>query len=361
MGDLIYGINDLSDHKVWDELYRALTPDRKSPFFSSGYYQAYQRVEDSEVECFWVREGESFLFYPYLKKNINVLGYDLAKEYFDASGAYGYSGPIANTNDPRFLQRANSEIERHFRDSDIVTEFVRYCPVVGNRAFHTYPDQIEVLDNVYVDLSQGIDWVWSNSFGHRVRTAVRKGGSYGLRTVVKQGLAIEQADMDAFYEVYLATMRRNEAESFYYFDKSYFYQMHEHLKEQIILALTYFEEKVITTELVLCDGEIAYGFLGGTLSDYYNLKANTFQRWELLKALADYDVKKYSMGGGSAKNDSIYAFKMTFADGCDNPFFIGRYVFFPDVYADLLQQWQIKYPDLYSAHKNRVQCYRMTR
>lgn len=353
------GVDRLSQSEHWDRMYESLNSSLKSPFFSRGYYASYQTIEMCEVECFWAQDDDKYFFYPYIIKEIDDSESLLGQIHYDISGAYGYSGPLCNTRDIDFIRRANELLKDYLTMRKVVTEFVRYCPVIENRHYHLYPEQISVLDNVYVSIEKGIDHVWSDSFGHRVRTAVRKGASYGLRTEVKQGNEVTLADMEAFYQVYISTMQRNDADSYYYFDMKYFLSMLENMRESLILALTYHESTVITTELVLCDGDIAYGFLGGTLKDFFALKANTFQRWELLKVLADSGVKKYSMGGGSAKNDSIYAFKMTFANGCENPFHIGRYVFDDDAYQKIVLAWGEKYPELYDNNKNRIQCYRM--
>ncbi|MDD3562957.1 MAG: GNAT family N-acetyltransferase [Candidatus Cloacimonetes bacterium] len=288
------------------------------------------------------------------------MGHSLAREYFDISGAYGYNGPLGVAQDPDFIQAFNSKLKEYLQDSFVVTEFVRYCPIIENRHLHSYTEQINVLDNVYIDIAPGLNKVWDDSFASRVRKTVRKGESYGLRTQFLRGSELSDTNLQVFFEIYNSTMQRNEADEFYYFDFQFFKRLRDKLSEMQLLSITYYEDIPISTELILLGGELAFGFLGGTLSEYYRYKANTYQRWELLKHLEPLGFKKYSMGGGAARGDSIYDFKMSFSQGCENPFFIGTKVHLPDVYASIISQWENKYPSAAAKHSSKLQGYRYT-
>ena len=187
---------------------------------------------------------------------------------------------------------------------------------------------------------------------------VRKGESYGLKTKFLRGSEVSDFDLQVFFDIYNSTMQRNEADDFYYFDFLFFKRLRDKLGKMLLLSITYFKDIPISTELILLGGELAFGFLGGTLREYYQYKANTLQRWELLKYIEALGFKKYSMGGGAARGDSIYDFKMSFAKGCENPFFIGTKVHLPDVYAEILQQWQEKFTTAASRYKGKLQGYR---
>lgn len=153
-------------------------------------------------------------------------------------------------------------------------------------------------------------------------------------------------------------MHRNNADSFYFFDFAFFQGLKDKLGEMLVLSITFYQDTPISTELILLGDELAYGFLGGTLSEYYQYKANTFQRWELLKYLEPRGYKKYSMGGGASRGDSIYDFKMSFAKGCENPFFIGTHVHLPDVYAEIQRQWRANHPLSAAKYEHILQGYR---
>ena len=354
-----FGIESLSKSPQWDALYSLLDPQKKSPFFTSGYYRSFVEVEDGETLCFWgMQDEDNFLLYPFIKKSINALGYDLNAQHYDISGAYGYNGPMGKVSDQQFMGLFNTKLQAFLQNNSVVTEFVRYCPITGNRKYHNYTQQLDVLDNVFIDLSQGLDGVWNDSFEYRVRKTVRKGVSYDLITQFFRGQEITKSLLEVFFEIYNSTMQRTKADDFYFFDFDFFYNLALNLQEKLLLLITYYQDTPISTELILLDGMLAFGFLGGTLSEYYQYKANTFQRWELLKYLEPIGIKKYSMGGGASRGDGIYNFKMSFAKGCDNPFFIGKKIHNPAVYEQVQQQWKTKHPIAAESSAHLLQGYR---
>lgn len=354
-----FGIDNIENILNWADLWARLGPDA-SPFFSPSYYRVFGTLIEGVPECFWMFKDEgNYLFYPWLRMSINCLGYELDEEYYDISGAYGYNGPHGFVTDKQFLHNYNRELQSYLESNNIVTEFVRYCPISNNRRFHTYTEQIDMLDNVYIDLSKGLDQVWNESFEYRVRKAVRKGESYGLRTKILATDDITQADIDSFFQIYTSTMRRNNADMFYFFSLEFFKALVKNMKGMLLLATTYLEEKAVSTELVLTSGKLAYAFLGGTLDEYFQHKANTFQRWELLKYLQPRGFEKYSMGGSNKRGDSIYSFKKSFAKNCENPFFIGTRVHLPEVYAQIQQQWRSLFSQVAEQNSNRLQGYRI--
>lgn len=354
------GVDTLLDLPNWQKLYGLLPDGSKSPYFSPQYQQAYTNFENCEVKCFWSCQDEAnFLFYPFLVKSINSLGYELEEEYYDISGAYGYNGPLGVTEDSGFLTGFNQDLLDWIHHNRIVTEFVRYCPITDNRRFHTYTDQIEVLDNVYLDISRGSAWVWENSFEYRVRKTVRKGESYGLRTVIHSGGEITVEDLEIFQQIYHNTMTRNSADDFYFFGHGFLSSLVHNLGEMIVLSLTYHKDKPVSTELVLKNGSLAFGFLGGTLADYYAYKPNTFQRWELVKYLCGIGLHKYSIGGGATRGDGIYKFKKSFARNCESLFHIGTKVHEPEVYAEIQQQLRETNPRAAEENLSKLQGYRI--
>ena len=352
------GICTLADAQAWEALHSRLGR-QAPPFFGPNYHRALDPA-GTETECFWSSKDENnFLYYPYLKKSLNGFGYNLDDEYCDISGAYGYNGPLGRVRDPGFVEAFNHALLDYFAQIRAVTEFVRYCPLTNNRRFHLYSQQVDVLDNVYIDLSPGQDWVWKHSFEHRARKAIRNGEGHGLKTVIHRGSEIVPEEIEVLHEIYTSTMQRNEADEFFFFDRSFFESLVANLGHQSLLALSYYEDNAISAELLLLGGTLAYGFLGGTLSEYYQYKANSFQRWELVKYLCEHGFEKYSLGASSARGDGIYKFKMSFARGCANPFYIGTKVHLPEVYAQLRSQWLKMYPEAAKLHANKIQGYRI--
>jgi len=353
------GIANLVSQDQWDLLYSLLDDGDQSPFYATEFYRSYLDIEDHEAQCFWIYEDEqNFLFYPFLLRSINSLGYSLDQQYYDVCGAYGYNGPVGKIQSTEIVQRFNAELLKYCTEHKVVTELVRYCPIIAGRDYHTYPTQLDVLDNVFIDLSKGLDWVWEESFEYRVRKTIRKGESYGLQSQIISADQVTTEQIDIFYAIYTSTMHRNEADGFYFFPKDFFIHLFAYMPRNILYVITTYQDTPVSVELVLIDGTNAFGFLGGTLSKYYSYKPNTFQRWELIRYLVDRGFQKYSMGGGAVRGDGIYSFKMSFAKDCQNPFYIGLFVHNPSIYEQIKEQWKQKYPNM-QKYEAKLQCYRI--
>lgn len=86
-----FGTDTLSSFSNWVELFGLLPESSLSPFFSAGYYASYAQIEQADVQCFWgYKDGKNFLFYPYLRKSINELGYNRSGNYYDICGAHSF-------------------------------------------------------------------------------------------------------------------------------------------------------------------------------------------------------------------------------------------------------------------------------
>ena len=343
----------------WDYLYSLLPEEIKSPFFTSQYYESYLEIEKGAIECFccYLNE-ENFLFYPYLRRDINSLGYDLPDKFYDIAGAYGYNGPIGKVSEPDFVKYFNASLKNYLQQSNVVTEFVRYCPIVNNRIFHSYTNQIDVLDNVYIDLSKGIEDVWSNSFEHNVRNHIHKSEKNNMSTFFFQGNEINDKNLNIFYNIYINTMQRKDADKYYLFNKDFYNKLFHYLGGYSLLCVTYYDNIPIGAEIVVKGPKIAYGFLLGTLKEYNKLNTATFEKWELIKFLYKEGIKIYSFGGGKERYDDIYKFKKSFSKNCNNPFFIGTYVHQPDIYEIIQSQLKERYPDAATKYANKIQGYR---
>jgi hypothetical protein len=50
---------------------------------------------------------------------------------------------------------------------------------------------------------------------------------------------------------------------------------------------------------------------------------------------------------------------MSFAKGCESPFFIGTKVHLPEVYEEIKAQWAAMYPQAAALHSGKLQGYRI--
>jgi hypothetical protein len=132
----------------------------------------------------------------------------------DATSAYGYGGPVA-TGEPD-LAGFGAALGDWARAHAVVTTFLRLHPLLDNGRL--VPPTAELIDagaTVAWDVSPGRDLLGGLHSDHR--RSVRKADRAGLEvTVVRRPTTLA-----AFRDMYLATMRRLDADAFYDFPDPY--------------------------------------------------------------------------------------------------------------------------------------------
>lgn len=346
------------DPESWNQLYSIIPDNNKSPHFAIEYYKLFELRGEGKGICFAGIEDKKIILYPTLINCINDLGYDLDKEYYDLQGAYGYNGPIANCTDPDFLSNFSNELISYYNKNNIIAEFIRFCPVVQNHQILDYIQAIYALDNVIIDLSGGLDNVWENSFDRGVRKAIRKSMKNGLQYQVFDRQNIDTEIIDAFLSIYNHTMSRNNADEYYCFSNEFITGLFDKMPQNCLIAFAKLENEVISAELVLYNKSNAYGFLGGTRSEFYQVAPNSFLRFELIKSLIERGVQKYSIGGGKSKDDSVYLYKKSFSRYLDSKFYFGKKVHNDIIYQKVVNQWENRFPGKTEKYRHMVLKYR---
>ena len=356
MGD--YEILDLSSSQKWNKYLRSLPIDQQDIYFTPEYYQLYEELGDGLARCFVYEDGEDIALYPFLLNSVNKLGYNLVNQYYDIQGAYGHNGIIATSKSIHFLSDLLSTFLKYCKDNCIVAEFIRFNPIIKNHIYSNYITPVDALNSVIINLEPSIDSIWNNSLEGRARTAINKANRLSLEFVVILGDDISVKDIAEFRTIYLSTMKRNDADDFYFFTEEYFVQLIRKISENLILCFAKKDGIAISTEIDLFKNENAYAFLGGTLLKYNEFNPNSFLRYELIKALKEYGVKKYSIGGGHTRNDSIYKYKKSFNKNSNYKFYIGKKIHNLSVYNNIVSQWEAKYPEKIEKYKNFLLKYR---
>lgn len=338
-----YKVLKLEDKQEWNKYFELLPIEQQDVYYTPEYYQLYEENGDGTAECFVFEENGNIALYPYLINSVNKLGYDLDDEYFDIQGAYGYNGVVANCYDKYFKKSFFIEFDNYCQNNNIIAEFTRFNPIFENQKFESRHEPIYALDNVLIDISLDIDKIWRESFDNGVRKAVKKGNRNKLSYESYRGDEISDDLLNSFLKIYYSTMDRNDADDFYYFSENYFYQMKNVLPENILFSFVKKDAKVISVELNLINKINSYGFLGGTIAEFFSISPNSFLRFELIKDLKDRGIQNYSIGGGITMNDSKYKFKKSFSKKIESKFYIGKKTHNQEVYDNVVEQWENKF------------------
>lgn len=349
-----YEILDIKDAEKWNIYLNYLPKDKQDVYFSPDYYRLFENRGVGKAQCFVYKIDDLIALYPYLINSINELGFNLNRPYFDIQGVYGYNGVLTNSSDQSFLSAFFKYFDEYCVEKNIVTEFLRLNPLIQNHFVDRANfDIIYDRDNVNINLLS--EEIFEVEYEYSVRKNIRKAVKSGLTFKWILGNEINSSDLNSFLEIYNHTMSRNNADEFYYFNQDFFRDISYNLKDKTLFVFVLYEDKIISCELVLLGSEIAYSFLGGTISEYYQYRPNDFLKHETIVLLKKLGFSSFLLGGGP---DGVFKYKKTFSKNGVIPFYIGREIHNKEIYEEVVSQWALKYPEKSEKYKNFILKYR---
>lgn len=252
--------------------------------------------------------------------------------YYDVVSPYGYSGPLFNENMSRgYLIDFWKKVDDWYSMNNVISEFIRFS-LNHNHQFYSgvlVPTLTNVNGKIIKEEKQ-----WS-AFKQKVRNNYRKSIDNGLQIkMISHG--ISDLDISNFYTIYIQTMKRINAGNEYFHDINYFKRIISLSKKNFAIAFICKDNAPISVELILIAGDTLYSYLGGTLSEYFDLRPNDFLKIEVMKWARDHGYKYYLLGGGRKDNDSLYNYKKSFfPNDKDVIYYTGRKIVNEKVYNKL--------------------------
>ena len=146
-------------------------------------------------------------------------------------------------------------------------------------------------------------------------------------------------------DIYYSSMKRNQAEKTYYFDKDYFRKLINSVGGNAFFFFTLLQGEAISCELVMVGGKTVYSFLGGTLSQYFPLRPNNLLKHEIIKQFKSMNYAFYCIGGGAKTDDGIFRYKRTFSTNGAVDFYIGKKIHNHEIYKYVCESWEKANPE----------------
>lgn len=304
------------------------------------YYQrAYSTLYEQGCEYFEYthQEGEHYVRFIALKRRINcVAGVPVQGELYDLETPYGYGGPLSNSNEPAFLQRAFDAYRSYCQQQSIVCEFIRFHP------FNLLSENRELFDMhfaerqvVIVDLEQ--------SSAQR-----RQHYSKTTRNIVKkaaQNLTVnsEHVPIREFVSMYYDTMQKNTASDFFYFEESYFEALMK-IKGVSLIAIQK-EQQYASIGFFMCSNELAHYHLSANNQELAKDNGNYLLLDAAFEHAKAQGCRYMMLGGGrtSSPEDSLFKFKSKFST-LNKAFYIAGLDFLPEIRSQLNQLWAAQNP-----------------
>jgi lipid II:glycine glycyltransferase (peptidoglycan interpeptide bridge formation enzyme) len=334
----------------WKEVLGLLTDEMKDIYFMEDYVKLYE-TELDKTECFVHQEEEKLYIFPYLKRENKIFGHS----FFDFETQYGYSGPVSNTKDRDFINRAQDKFFSYCKNHNYLCGFVRFNPLLGNEYYlETIADQIiDDRKTVVINTSLTADDIWSSEIHSKHRNVIRKAQKNNLEFIIDKELKY----YDDFIRLYSQTLEKLEADEYYSFSQNYFQKL---LKlKNVFLGVVMHQDRVIAASTFMYHGDKGHYHLSGSDKAYLGLYANNFLLYNAALYLKKMGVKHFHLGGGatSSDEDSLFKFKKRFSKSTYQ-YRIGKLVFNKPLYKEIEEKWVKANPEKVERYKHFLLKYR---
>ena len=322
----------LEQSELWDTVVRTFS--EYDTYWLSGYVKAFQIHGDGEPLLFYYEDADT--------RGINVvMKRDVAKderfagkipegEYFDFSTPYGYGGWIIEGERP---EKLFGEYRHWCQTHGIISEFVRFHPVLGNHVFSQDTYEVVQLGNTVAMDTTSAEVIWAN-LTSKNRNMIRKAQKNGIR--IYNGRYPET--FEEFRKIYNGTMDNDNAEAYYYFEPAFYRSICDDLPQNAQIFYAVYEGKVIAASIMLAaNGKMNY-HLSGSIKEYAHLAPTNLLLYEAALWGCANGCKTLYLGGGvGSSEDGLFKFKKGFYRKEDLlRFHIGKIIFHQEKYNELV-------------------------
>ena len=320
-------IYDLTVAEQWDACVRSFA--EWDVYFLSGYVKAFHIHGDGDPFLLYYEENGLRAIYVYMRRETALPG------VYDSVTPYGYGGVL-------FEGEATQENRKAFWDAyvqkmheeSIVDNFVRYHPVLKNA------EPMKAVSNV-IDLGKTIAFdltspnvIWENIISKN-RNMIRKAEKNGIEILHGKDLEL----FKAFRRIYNATMDKDNAEEYYYFEDIFYESIHNDLHDNYEMFYAVLNDEIIAMSIMLFGNKQMHYHLSGSMIEYRNLAPSNLLLYQAALWGCEQGYKTFHLGGGvGSGEDNLYKFKAAFNRNSDYQFSIGKEIFDQGKYDELVAE-----------------------
>lgn len=338
----MYEVISNKDRQRWEqELNQCIHKDVHA-FYA--YCDIYQKSGEGEPYLFVYKDEKGRkVYYAFLRRQINHLpflsGASIHEDMYDITTPLGYGGPMYEHQDENLIRSFRIEFEKYCKKENIISEFVRFNPLLGN---HQYLGDYMVIeydkDTVYIDLAKDEGELISQYHkNHKRNIKKAKENKLQFKVLIKEE-AIQHSQ--EFFQLYKQTMDKVGATPYYYFSLDYLKSLLSGLSENSMIGAVFFEGKMISAALCMYDNGVLYYHLGCSDKEYLALGINIFQFHNIALWGKHNGCQVFHLGGGYKSGDSLFEFKRRFCPEGLLPFHLGKKIHNLEMYKLLTDQWK---------------------
>lgn len=331
----------------WNKYLNYFDDSKKDIYYYEEYVKLYE-TNETVAKCAVCKENDNVLLVPFLRQEID--------DFYDFETAYGYGGPIANTDDQEWIEIALKSVHKMFIKEKYVCGFIRFHSLLNNAVYcsnviQTIFDRITVAINT----NETEEEIWDNQIISKNRNMIRKAEKNGLVYSAEYNFE----SLEEFIKLYNSTMERLNAEKFYFLNDNYYENFVEKFKDKAFLGTVRRGNELICSAIFMYSKNYGHYHLEGSNHKYSKLAANNLLLWKTALEFNKLGVKEFHLGGGynSDPDNSLLKFKKSFSNNM-HEFYIGKWIFNEDKYKELKNDWIRKNPHKVDKFGRLLLCYR---
>lgn len=319
----------------WDELVKSFS--QYDVYYLSGYVKAFQIHGDGEPLLFYYHTNDLSGICVMMKRDVakdaNFTNKIPENKYFDIITPYGYGGFIFEGNvSAENIAIFDKSYRALLQSENIISVFVRFHPQMKNaEVLRGVVDIIDLGKTIEMDVSTK-EIIWKN-ISTKNRNVIRGAAKKGV--VIKSGKSPRL--FDKFIEIYNSTMQKDNAHSYYYFNKDFYHSIHGDLYDHYEMYYAEFEGEIIAMSIILyANGKIHY-HLSGSVYEYRNLAPSNLLLYKVALWGSENGYKTFHLGGGvGSGEDGLFKFKKAFNPNSRLQFSISKQVINELMYDKLI-------------------------
>lgn len=331
--------------------WRELSQYFEDIYFSPDYYKLNRHIQEGEAQCFIFKHKGHTCLYPYFLRKIP------GTEFFDIEGAYGYNGVSNATDDPEYLSAFHQAFSLHCQKQNIIAEFTRFHPLLGNEHFCEGFMDIQLRqETVFLDLTKSYDEIWKHQYSPGNRNKITKGGKYNVE--------IRAAESREEYLQFAGLLREHLGgkltQSFYLWSDAYFEELLLWENSKRLLLIAESNEGMIAGALFLYYGNYVHYHASARKADTQNIPATNLLLDEAIQIAIRKGAETMHLGGGMTMQarDPLLLFKKNFSKEISR-FKTGTRVHNIQAYNHLIEDWIKRNPKNTAAQKSFFLSYRL--
>ena len=318
-------IYSIEDNAKWDGIVKSFA--RHDVYYLSGYVKAFMIHGDGVPQLLYYEADGLKAIYVFMKRMTDIDG------YYDCVTPYGYGGVLfeGDTSIENLMAFWKAYIEK-MCEQGIVDNFVRYHPVLANAIpMKKISNVIDLGKTIAFDLTSP-DIIWDNIISKN-RNMIRKAENNGIEIQHGKNLSL----FSDFKRIYNATMEKDHAEEYYFFEDAFYESIHRDLNDNYEMFYAVLNGEIIAISIMLFANDQLHYHLSGSMIEYRNLAPSNLLLYKAAIWGYEQGFKTFHLGGGvGSGEDGLYKFKAAFNRNSDYQFSIGKEIFDQEKYDELV-------------------------